>query len=387
MSDVFVSYSSKDRDLARRVVKLLLDHGWSVWWDRGIPVGAEWAPELEQALARTRAVLVLWSPNSRASEWVSHEALIGAEKGALLSVLLDGAMVPADFVQHQACDLSKWDGDPKFAEAEALLVGLAALVPPSRLRELRPGFDPAFISKRKPLGLPAVTGPAVVLRYVHFTVVMHPGRRLAHYVAYNAAGEQFSPVSSEIRQDWTADPMVPRSTQITVALTTRSEYHRGHLVAPQTVCWGEPVIAEAATRHAMFLPNISPQHADVNLGSWLQLEKWERGLALKHKKIIGISGPVFAADDVAFRGEMDLEDGVKAMDSFRLPQHFWKLVIVMPSASGERGGLQLAAYLVANVGKDKAGAAPQRIELKDLEARTGLRFPEAYHQAKALLGL
>jgi len=380
MSDVFVSYASEDRDQARRVVNLLVDHGWSVWWDRTIPAGGEWAPELDHALARTRAVIVLWSSHSRASTWVRHEATIGMEKGALISILIDRTAIPHEFSAHQASDLSTWDGSPKFAEAEALLAGLTNLVPPSRLKEVRPGYDPAFLSKRVVVGLPAVTGPAVVLRYLHFTVVIHPGRRLAHYVAYNIAGKELTPVPFEVRQEWTADPLVPRSTQITVALTTRSEYHRGHLVSPMTVCWGQPDTAAASARHAMFLPNVSPQHGDVNTGSWFELEKWERRLATKHSRAIGLSGPVFSRDDTAFRGEMELEDGVVALDSFRLPRHYWKVIAVADRGSG----LRVATYIVANVSRDTTGSAPTRASLAELQMATGLRFPEAFHTAKPL---
>ena len=42
------------------------------------------------------------------------------------------------------------------------------------------------------MALPAVKGSAAVLRYLHFTVVMNPGRKLAHYTAYNMDGARFA---------------------------------------------------------------------------------------------------------------------------------------------------------------------------------------------------
>jgi hypothetical protein len=39
MADIFVSYSSKDRDRAKGVAMTLEQQGWSVWWDLQIPVG------------------------------------------------------------------------------------------------------------------------------------------------------------------------------------------------------------------------------------------------------------------------------------------------------------------------------------------------------------
>ena len=79
---------------------------------------------------------------------------------------------------------------------------------------------------------------------------------------------------------------------------------------------------------------------------------------------------------------MHLEDGVLAMDTFRLPRHFWKLVVVRRS----RGGLGCAAYLVANSeGTDRSSKAPAfstlRVPLSDLEKRAGLKFASALHKA------
>jgi DNA/RNA endonuclease G (NUC1) len=386
VADVFLSYSSQDRPQARRVATLLEDNGWTVWWDRGIEAGAAWEPELEQALARTRAVLVLWSPNSQRSKWVRYEAGIGAEKNALISVLIDSTKVPEEFSDKQAADLTGWDGDPRRAEVQAMLAGLARLVAPSRLAQVRPGYDPRFLGARSPVALPAVTGAAVVLRYLHFTVVMHPGRRLAHYVAYNVDGKELLAVPPEARE-WAVDPLIPASLQVSVALTSHSEFHRGHLVSPMTVCWGERDAAVVAARQASFLTNVSPQHEAVNVGSWLLLEQWERAAAKRQGRAVGFSGPIFSNRDEPFRGEMRLEEGVFATDTFRLPRHFWKVVIVRRA----KGGLACAAHWVANRkrrGRSSRSAAAeiQRVSLAELESRSGLKFPEALHAAAELKG-
>ena len=60
--------------MARKISKLFEDEGWSVWWDRKIPIGKTWRNVLEEALQNMRCMVVLWSANSIKSEWVKEEA-------------------------------------------------------------------------------------------------------------------------------------------------------------------------------------------------------------------------------------------------------------------------------------------------------------------------
>ncbi|MCP4369800.1 MAG: TIR domain-containing protein [Deltaproteobacteria bacterium] len=43
MSDIFISYDSSDAKRAETIAKALKKKGWSVWWDRKIPPGKEYA--------------------------------------------------------------------------------------------------------------------------------------------------------------------------------------------------------------------------------------------------------------------------------------------------------------------------------------------------------
>ena len=71
MADIFLSYTEKDRDIARRVAAMLGSAGWTVWWDRRIPAGESWRSVLEQALQNMRCMIVLWSAHSIESEWMA----------------------------------------------------------------------------------------------------------------------------------------------------------------------------------------------------------------------------------------------------------------------------------------------------------------------------
>ena len=64
MTDVFVSYSRQDRARVTELVAAIEAAGFSVWWDKAISAGAEFDREIDSALERARAVVVVWSKDS-----------------------------------------------------------------------------------------------------------------------------------------------------------------------------------------------------------------------------------------------------------------------------------------------------------------------------------
>ncbi len=385
MADIFFSYTHVDRERVRPVVELLQSEGWTVWWDRGIEPGEPWLRDLEAEIARCRAMVVAWSKTSAASQWVHREAAAGLEKGALVPVLLEAGALPSEFADVQATDLSTWDGRKQITEVEALLRRLASLVPPSRVDTVRPGYDPLFLDPKRALTLPGVTGPVAVLRYLHFTVVMNPARRIAHYVAYNCAGKELNPAVP--RHDaWASDPLLPESLQLNMALLRQSPYDRGHLMSRMTGCWGDLRFASISARQAFYWPNIAPQHAKLNQNWWRALEEFERAQAVEHSRLTGFSGPVFAPDDEPFRGDIEFEHGLIAHDTFRVPRAYWKVCVVR----GTRGRLRVAAFLmnqyemVERNTPREIDIADYRITIPDLGRVAGLRFPAALHDAASL---
>ena len=78
MSEIFISYASEDRARAQMLADALSARGWSVWWDRKIPLGKSYDEVIEKALAQAKCVIVLWSAVSVASEWVRNEATEGS---------------------------------------------------------------------------------------------------------------------------------------------------------------------------------------------------------------------------------------------------------------------------------------------------------------------
>lgn len=96
MADIFISYSSKDRDVAERVRSALVESGYDVFWDQEIPAGTDWDSWIRERLTTSRLAIVLWSKASVASPNVRHEAIIARDAGGLLPLMVD-ELAPTDF--------------------------------------------------------------------------------------------------------------------------------------------------------------------------------------------------------------------------------------------------------------------------------------------------
>ncbi|MBX3063402.1 MAG: PD40 domain-containing protein [Anaerolineae bacterium] len=94
MSHIFISYSKKDIDFARRLRELLQAQGLVVWMDeKQIAPSARWWPTIKQNIARASAMIVIMSPNSEESEWVEREILVAEDpdnRKTIFPVLLAG---------------------------------------------------------------------------------------------------------------------------------------------------------------------------------------------------------------------------------------------------------------------------------------------------------
>ena len=104
MSDIFISYAQRDHAKVAFLVKVLEQRGWSVFWNRKIPIGKTWDQVLEVQLPLTRCVIVLWSSASIVSKWVRIEARKAEQRGILMPALLDNIHIddiPLEFSSLQ----------------------------------------------------------------------------------------------------------------------------------------------------------------------------------------------------------------------------------------------------------------------------------------------
>jgi TIR domain/PDZ domain len=146
MSEIFVSYASADRARAQALAAALSTRGWSVWWDRKIPLGKSYDEVIEKALAQAKCVIVLWSAVSVASEWVRNEASEGKRREILVPVFIDGVDAPLAFRLLNGANLIDWQADIANQEFDKLVERVTELLGQSSAA----GTPSSFVNTRVP---------------------------------------------------------------------------------------------------------------------------------------------------------------------------------------------------------------------------------------------
>ncbi len=104
----------------------LSEKGLSVWLDRsGIQEGDAYDTQIEDAIAQTRVVIVVWSQHSVRSHWVRAEAAYALGKHKLLPISIDHSEPPLQFLHIQTIDFDGWKGGSDGESFSRLLAALA----------------------------------------------------------------------------------------------------------------------------------------------------------------------------------------------------------------------------------------------------------------------
>jgi len=130
MPDIFLSYAREDGVFARALADALEEHGLSVFIDRDIPAGEDFARFIEARLDEAGCAVVIWSRASVESSWVFAEAMKARERHALVPVFAEAAPPPFPLQMLQAIDLSRWDHRADDARIAKLVADVGRLVGP-----------------------------------------------------------------------------------------------------------------------------------------------------------------------------------------------------------------------------------------------------------------
>ena len=226
------------------------------------------------------------------------------------------------------------------------------------LPRLPAGADAADVK-----GAPA--GARKVLRYTHFSLALSKSRRLPIYTAVNIDGEQLRNIPRK-GDAWYFDPRVGKDFQAGNDIYARNDLDRGHMVRRLDPVWGSTSEAKRANDDTFHFANACPQHKDLNQRTWNDLEDYILGNSGAHElKVCLFTGPVLEDDDPAYRG-------------IQLPRQFWKVAVLVDSASGK---LSTTAYMLSQASMIKditefvfGQYRTYQVPVARVEKLTGLRF-------------
>jgi endonuclease G, mitochondrial len=202
----------------------------------------------------------------------------------------------------------------------------------SRTHELesRAGYDPAFLGVDVPLPTLATNEPTVELRYLHYSLLFRPDRRLAAVTAVTVDGARL--IQVDRTDNWGLDPRLAAELQAGPPVYAHNDLDRGHLVMRASATWGNTEEeAQQAEADTFYFTNAAPQNKLFNQGHelWLGLEDYLQEHAdAFDRKLVVLAGPVLDAADPPYR-------------DIQVPLRFWKVVAFV-----QDGALAATGYLL-----------------------------------------
>jgi hypothetical protein len=141
MSQVFISYKSEDRDHALRLAADLTANKFGVWWDENLYGSQFYTIEITNALLAAKAVIVIWTANAVASQWVVGECKKANDAKKLINTSIRGLntnLIPPPYNVSQLLDLND---RKEIYRAVRILIDRAGPVRPGDIPPEVPALD------------------------------------------------------------------------------------------------------------------------------------------------------------------------------------------------------------------------------------------------------
>jgi hypothetical protein len=135
MTDIFISYSQRDRSRVEALASRLREIGFDVWFDARLRSGASFDEAIAGQLREARTVLAAWTPAAIQSEWVRSEAAMAHKDGRLAACFLEPTELSPPFNLVHAEDLTDWRGEDDHRGWTRLLAELCVRSDRSELKQ------------------------------------------------------------------------------------------------------------------------------------------------------------------------------------------------------------------------------------------------------------
>ena len=105
--NLFISYSRADLDYVKRLVAILRDTGFNIWFDANIRSGQHWDNTIQREITKADILIIILSNSSVASNNVMDEASYAISKDkTIIPVRIDNCEAPMRLARFQHIDLS-----------------------------------------------------------------------------------------------------------------------------------------------------------------------------------------------------------------------------------------------------------------------------------------
>lgn len=109
MSDLYISYGTRERHWVSLLASQLDDAGYDVCWNSTAIPGQAFYESNEQAMQASRCILSIWSDTSVQDYWVLNHSEAAISRNTLLSLRHREVVIPESLRTAPTVDIATWD--------------------------------------------------------------------------------------------------------------------------------------------------------------------------------------------------------------------------------------------------------------------------------------